>query len=78
VVNFNLTFTPSGNGDGSGTLSGQIGGEDATLDVGANEDVYNGFGLQVGFVNSSRADKADVYFDNLEYTTAEPAPESSP
>ncbi len=78
VVNFNLTFAPSGNGDGSGTLSGQIGGEDVTLDVGANEDVYNAFGLQVGFVNSSRADKADVYFDNLEYTIAELAPESSP
>jgi len=76
VVNFNLTFTPSGNDDGSGMLSGNINGENITIDIGANDDVYNAFGLVVGFVGSSRADKADVYFDNLEYTIAEPALES--
>ena len=68
VVNFSLTFTPSGNGDGSGTLSGYIGSEDVTDDIGPNDDVYDAFGLGVGFQSATAINAANVYFDNLQYT----------
>ena len=68
VVSFSLTFTPSGIGDGSGTLSGKIADQDVTLEVESNEDVYNAFGLVVGYDNSTADNKANVYFDNLQYT----------
>jgi len=68
VVNFNLTLTPSGNNDGSGSISANINGAEVTVNVRANEDVYNAFGLVVGFVGSSRPDKVTAYFDNLKYT----------
>jgi autotransporter-associated beta strand protein len=73
-LTFNLTWTPSNAADGSGTLTGTIGGTDiGTIVVGPGSGTFNAFGLVSGGLgNSSAAKTAGCYFDDLTYTAATP------
>lgn len=76
---FNLTW--AGNTDGSGTLSGTIGGTAVSLAQGANGDWFNAFGIGSGFAPQGTANSAlrtgPSFFDTLSYSSIQPVPEPS-
>jgi hypothetical protein len=68
---FNLVWV--GNPDGSGTLSGTIGGTPVSITAGASVDTFNAFGIASGF-STTHANKrtAPSFFDNLSYSSYPP------
>ncbi len=66
---FELHWTPSGLGDGSGTMSGSIAGTPFTWGYsGANSVTFDAFGfIAVSQGNDEPWRQRDEYFDNLEY-----------
>jgi len=65
---FELHWTPSGNGDGSGTMSGTVAGTAFSVNYGPNPATYDAF----GFVAVSQGSdepwrQQDQYYDSLQY-----------
>jgi len=75
-LRFSFQWTPSGLGDGSGTVSGQVqkvsGGDPLVIpsvSLGANTFAFNAFGLWIDSSGSTKPDRQQiVFFDNVEYT----------
>jgi hypothetical protein len=66
-----------GNPDGSGTLSGTIGGTPVSIAAAASVDTFNAFGIASGF-STTKANKqtAPSFFDNLTYSSSPPPNEA--
>jgi len=73
---FSLTY--DGNPDGSGTLSGTVGGQFQTVSGPANaSSVFDGFGIGAGYVGTNNAGlTASAFADNLSYSVLVPEPGS--
>lgn len=67
---YTFTATWHGNSDGSGTLSGNIGGNSFSVSQGAFSESLNAFGVGVGLDSSSDANSntGACVFDNLRYS----------
>jgi hypothetical protein len=68
---FNLVWV--GNPDGSGTLSGTIGGTPVSITAGASGDTFDAFGIASGLSAAQPSKKTDLsFFDNLSYSSYSP------
>jgi hypothetical protein len=70
---FDLTYT--GTNDGSGTLTGTLGGSSiGTLNIGAGSASFNAFGLaNGGMLNAGETQTGQFFFDSVTYTIPEPS-----
>jgi hypothetical protein len=67
TTSFSVTWT--GSPDGSGTLSGNIGGTPFSISAAAASETVNAFGVCVGFLSDNSAlNTGNCYFDNLVYS----------
>ena len=67
TTSFSVTWT--GSPDGSGTLSGDIGGTPFSISAAAASEAVNAFGVCVGFLSDNPAlNTGNCYFDNLVYS----------
>jgi hypothetical protein len=70
TLSFDLTWT--GRPDGSGTLSGMVGGQNVSIAVAAGDGNFSAFGLLNGGIGGHNASwkTSNCYFDNLIYSSA--------